>query len=163
MISIGNQPLQREEEEEEESFPFLFLPELLLSKLRRIPKTFNKRMMLIMVMVVTHNLRNRTQEDFFHQKGSTESFSRTTRKEIPEFQNIFWKTKVYKIGKNFAASLELQSRNHPSPSTNEQTPENKPPKISKKKETTRAELCIERNLLRRFASQEEDSHGNHDK
>lgn len=57
MISIGNQPLQREEEEEEDSFPsfpflpfpFLFLSELLLSKLRRIPKTFNNRMMLIMV------------------------------------------------------------------------------------------------------------------
>jgi hypothetical protein len=43
-------------------------------------------MMLIMVMVVTHNLKNRTQEDFFHQKGATESFSRTTRKIIPEFQ-----------------------------------------------------------------------------
>jgi hypothetical protein len=50
-------------------------------------------MMLIMVMVVTHNLKNRTQEEFFHQKGATESFSRTSRKKIPEFQNIFWKTK----------------------------------------------------------------------
>jgi hypothetical protein len=161
MISIGKQPLQREEEEEE-SFPFLFLSELLLSKLRRIPKTFNKRMMLIMVMVVTHNLKNRIQEEFFHQKGSTESFS--------QLGNFFQSSKmssgnpkVYKIGKNFAVSLELQSRNHPSPSKNEQTPENKQPKIPKKKETTRAELCIERNLLWRFASQEEDSHGNHDK
>jgi hypothetical protein len=46
---------------------------------------------------------------------------------------------------------------------NEQTLENKQPKIPKKKETTRAELCIERNLLRRFGSLEEDSHGNHNK
>jgi hypothetical protein len=116
-----------------------------------------------MMVVVTHNLKNRTQEGFFHQKGATESFSRTNRKKFPEFQISSGKPKVYKIGKNFAAYLELQSRNHPSPSKNEQILENKQPKFPKKKETTRAELCIERNLLGRFGSLEEDSHGNHDK
>jgi hypothetical protein len=70
-------------------------------------------MMLIMVMVVTHNLKNRSQEEFFHQKGATESFSRTNRKKFPEFQNIFWKTEGLQDWQElcciFGASIEEPS------------------------------------------------------